>query len=450
MLNIKSKKSTIYFFITIFLIIFNIKNISSANANSWKDHRRNLARTKGVVLFKLKENKQLSDYQVSFLNLQESIDLSQSQLIAGSSIYAIHFSDSEKNQNQITNLNLNIKNNLNSIALNNEIKNENSNKLEVNQEETFANKLMQSGLVEFAEPDYIFEPDMVANDPNIKSQWYLNKIEAPNAWDMTTGSNQVQVLICDTGIMSNHPDLKDNVTTDGHNFVDDSNQTQPTGNPHGTIIAGLIGAKGNNGVGIAGLNWNIQIIPGKISNEKNGAAQASTMVKCIQWAIDHKIKIVNLSYSGTESEAVVNASKALFENNGMLFLSMGNKGQEVDTPHNPYAITVGATDHYDFKAYWSNTGVGVDMTAPGTSIFSTDMNGDYTRVQGTSFAAPLVTGTAALLLSMNPKLSLTDIRQILFDSAIDLGTPGYDIAYGHGRLNINKALSLYKEKYSVK
>jgi subtilisin family serine protease len=214
-------------------------------------------------------------------------------------------------------------------------------------------------------------------------------------------------------------------------------------------VAGLIGAKGNNGIGMAGLNWNIQIIPGKISNDPKGAAQSSTMVKCIQWAIDHNIRVVNLSYSGTESDAIRDASKTLFENNGLLIYTIGNAGVEVTRPYNPYALTVGASDDYDFKPPWSNTGEALDLVAPGVWIYSTDGNGAYKNVQGTSFAAPLVTGTVALLISLNPERPMKELRQIIIDSAKDLWTPGKDKAFGFGRLDISKAMEIHRSSAAV-
>lgn len=390
----------------------------------WKDARMSLPRKSGVVLFKLKKNKHLADLQLSVFNpLAETIDFSASKLVSSlspqDSIYELSFSTP-----QIT---------FDSMS---------------HSEEAYASKLLKTGLVEFAEPDYILTPDLAANDPSISTQWYLQKISAPTAWDMTTGNNQVQVLVCDTGVMSSHPDLKGNISNQGHNFADDSNNTEPSGNPHGTLVSGLIGAKGNNGIGIAGLNWSIQIIPGKISNDVKGAAQVSTMVKCIHWAIEHHIRVVNLSYSGTESDAVLDASKALFENNGLLIYTIGNTGLEVTRPPNPYALTVGATDFYDFKPAWSNTGDALDLVAPGASILSTDANGDYKRVLGTSYAAPLVSGTLALLISLNPEVPMKDLRQIILNSVQDLGTPGKDQAFGYGRLDVNKALQLHK-KYTT-
>ncbi|MGZ3797593.1 MAG: S8 family peptidase [Pseudobdellovibrionaceae bacterium] len=399
------------------LICFSAE--ASQQIQIWRDSRFNLPRKSGAVLFKLKKNKTLADIQSrvqpsSLIPFSVNMDLNAAQLLS-SSIYELHFSTPMADP-----------------------------ELSNHAEEAYAKKLMETGLVEFAEPDYIITPDVVANDPDLSTQWYLQKISAPAAWEITTGSYKTQVLVCDTGVMSNHPDLKENVINQGHNFADDSNNTEPSGNPHGTLVAGLIGAKGNNGIGIAGLNWEVQIIPGKISNDVKGAAQTSTMVKCIQWAIDHHIRVVNLSYSGTESDAIREASKTLFENNGMLIDTIGNAGLEVTRPANPYALTVGASDYYDFKPPWSNTGDALDLVAPGASILSTDGNGDYKNVQGTSFAAPLVTGTVALLISLNPDRPMSEIRQMILDSVKDLGTAGKDKAFGYGRLDIDKAIQLHK------
>ncbi len=313
-------------------------------------------------------------------------------------------------------------------------------------EELMAQIIKNSNLVEFAEPDYVHFPDAVmVNDPILHSQWYVDMIGLQRAWEVSVGNTSVQVLVCDTGVLSNHPDLNGNIVAEGFNFVDSTNQIEPSGNAHGTQVSGLIGAHGNNSIGIAGLNWEIQIIPGKISNDPKGATLTSTMISCVQWAAEHKIRLVNLSYNGGGSEALTDASKTLFENNGLLIFTSGNKGEELSYPHNPYAVRVGASDFYDFKAWWSNSGNCLDMVAPGVSMFSTDLNGDYKRVQGTSFAAPMVTGAAALLLSIEPKLTSAQLRNLIIHSSKDIGAKGYDVNFGHGRLDIYNAIQMLQQ-----
>ncbi len=411
---------------------FDLKLSTLATSKKSFDLENARPRRKGIVLFKLKKNILLEDLSLSQLNFTEpgtesapSADFSKSRLIHSSKIYEIQFDD-QKNQNPFI-----------SSFLNEGEKTNNS-------EEHLAAQLMNSGMVEYAEPDYASLPDIKPNDSEISSQWYLDKLGLPTAWEVSTGSNQVQVLVCDTGVLSNHPDLKGNVVA-GVNFIDGTTRTEPTGNAHGTLVSGLIGAKGNNGTGIAGVNWNIQIIPGKISNEVNGLSHTSTMIKCIQWAMDHKIRLVNLSYNGAGSEALADASKALFETNGLLMFTIGNTSEEVTFPKNPYAIRVGASDSFDFKSYFSNTGISLDIVAPGASIYSTDDKGGIKRVQGTSFSAPLVTGAAALLLSIDSTLTAAELRKILLESAKDLGYVGFDKAFGNGRLDIANAITKYRE-----
>ena len=398
------------------------KVMGLSNLRTPLTHRSLLPRRSGVVLFKLKPKNQLFQLINSLKSAEERLEFpfykySNSHLLGSKKLdlYQIDFKTNPLFKS------------LTEVA---------------NSEETFAQKIMETGLVEFAEPDYIIYPDHVANDPKIMSQWYLEKIQAPLAWDITTGNNQVQVLVCDTGVLSSHPDLKENISSEGHNFVDDTSNSEPSGNPHGTLVSGLIGAKGNNGIGIAGINWNIKIIPGKISNDPKGGALVSVMVKCIQWAIDHQIRIVNLSYSGTDSNSIYEVSKSLADHNGLLVYTIGNTSEEVTRPANTYALTVGASDDYDFKPPWSNTGDALDLVAPGNGILSTDGSGDYKSVRGTSYAAPLVTGTAALLISASPERPIKEIRQIILDSVKDLGTKGKDKAFGFGRLDTGKALEL--------
>jgi subtilisin family serine protease len=283
----------------------------------------------------------------------------------------------------------------------------------------------------------------ITNDPEVSKQWYLERIGAPLFWNRSTGSSTVQVLLCDTGVDSHHPDLRDNLSLPGINFVDGTDNTEPTGSPHGTHMAGIIGALGNNGLGISGVAWNIKIIPGKISNDPKGATEHSVSAKCIRWGADHGVRIVNLSIGGAlDNPEVIDASKYLHSKGGILFMSAGNNGYPKEIAGIPEAIAVSASDKNDWLAYWSGSGPFVDLAAPGSEIYTTEPGGGYKMDKGTSCSTALTSGAAALILSLNPRLSADELMQVLLNSATDLGKTGWDQAYGHGRLNLGKALEL--------
>lgn len=305
-------------------------------------------------------------------------------------------------------------------------------------EEEIAQEIQDSGAVEFAEPDYIIEPSLEPNDTYYKYQWHLQHINAPSAWDTVTGNSQVKVMICDTGINSSHPDLA-GLLLPGKNFVDGSSDTEPTMD-HGTKVAGTMAGIGNNGKGISGVVWNIRIIPGKISNQTNGAASFSDMAECITYAGDNGVRVVNLSYKGYGSSTVDSAASYLKKRGGLLFIAAGNDGLDVSSsPNSSNSIVVGSTTSGKVRSSFSNYGKPIDLVAPGSSIFATSLTG-YGSWSGTSAASPVAAGTAALLFSYNPNFSPEQVENALFETATDLGVAGEDDVYGYGMVNVGDAL----------
>jgi subtilisin family serine protease len=277
---------------------------------------------------------------------------------------------------------------------------------------------------------------------NLDKSWFLKRISAPLFWQKSIGSREVKVLVCDTGIESNHPNLKANIGLPGKNFVDGSTNTEPTGNAHGTRIAGAIGALGLNG-GAVGVNLNVKIIPGKISNDPTGKAYHTDTAKCIKWGADQGIKIVNVSFSGGLNEPVIHdAAKYLHDKGGILIMSAGNVWGRRDLPDDPYIIAVGMVNEIDWKTQFDSFGPYVDMTAPGTTIYTTDIGGKYFEDKGTSLAAAVVSGAAALILSVKPDLTADQLTDVLFRSTVDRGAPGRDEAFGVGRLDLSKTLEI--------
>jgi thermitase len=308
-------------------------------------------------------------------------------------------------------------------------------------EEAVCRMLLKTGAVEFAEPDYLVKPGLTPNDPYYQSQWQHKNINSPTAWDITTGSREVIVAVCDTGISSNHPDLAPNLILPGYNSEDGSTNTEPIYN-HGTGVAGCTGAVGNNAAGVSGVAWNVAILPIRITNRTDGAASLSAAAEGIRYAADRGSRVVNLSYRMAGYSTIDTAAKYLRNKGGLLFVAAGNDGTDPGWPDFPSFISVGATTSSDTKAQWSNYGTYIDIVAPGSSVYSTTGTSSYGSMSGTSFASPIAAGVAALVFSMNPSLTPDQVESFIFGACKDLGTTGDDNSYGHGLVDAARTLVL--------
>ncbi|QIA65093.1 S8 family serine peptidase [Vibrio astriarenae] len=310
-------------------------------------------------------------------------------------------------------------------------------------EKAIANILKNSGYVEFAEPDVAVVPTISPNDTYFDNQWHHTAVNSQQAWEVTTGSSSVLVGVCDTGFDVEHPDLKDNLRIDLAYNAEDDNTNIFDADGHGTGSAGTLGALGNNGIGVAGANWNVDIIPVRIAiSDENSSAYISTMAKCIEYAADNGARIVNLSYGGIQYATIDAAAKYLRARNGLLFMSAGNDGQEFASyPDYESFVGVAATDQNDEKASFSNWGTFVDITAPGVSIATTYPDNRYVYYSGTSFSSPLTAGIAALMVAANPEITPKQIEQGLFSTVTDLGASGDDVVFGHGLVNALAAVN---------
>jgi subtilisin family serine protease len=283
---------------------------------------------------------------------------------------------------------------------------------------------------------------------SIARDWFLQKINAPVFWEKSKGSSAVKVLLCDTGVESIHPDLKNNIMLPGMNFVDGSTNTEPSGSAHGTHMAGIIGAAGAGPDGAQGINWNVQIVPGKVTNDPKGKTHHTHSAKCIRWGADQGIRVVNLSYSGAyDNEEVREAAKYLYDRGGILVMPSGNDGMSGDPKpfvDIPYIIVVAATGPDDWKMLWSAMGNHVDLAAPGVELYTTHVGGQRVMDKGTSASTALVSGAAALILSYRPELTASQLIDVLLNSTVDLGEKGRDKGFGMGRLDLRKALDYLK------
>lgn len=329
----------------------------------------------------------------------------------------------------------------------------------------------KSGLVEFAEPDYILHADAtIPNDPKFLdgTLWALDNygqnggtpgadIHAVEAWDVQTSASNVVVAVLDTGIRYTHEDLAANMwvnTNDGsHGFDAFTGTNDPNDdNGHGTLIAGVLGGVGNNGKGVAGVAWQVQMMACKCLGS-NGLGSDSTLIACIEFAQTNGAQIINASLdSSGYSDAVADAISNLRDAGIIFVASAGNNwGTDVDvTPRYPACyefdniVSVSYTTRNDYLGPISNYGAtNVDLAAPGDQIYSTCFasNSDYNfNTPGTSFAAGYVSGALAL---MKQKFPLEDYHQTIF-RLLQTVDPLPDLAgtcVTGGRLNVQNALS---------
>jgi subtilisin family serine protease len=367
--------------------------------------------------------------------------------------------------------------------------------------------------VEWAQPDWIRRVDLVPNDSffggagswgqPFADLWGLQTIASPAAWDVTRGAGVV-VAISDTGIDPTHPDIAANlwvnpgevagngVDDDGNGYVDDVHGWNFVGDDanfaddhgHGTHVAGTVAAVGQNGLGVVGVAFEARVMAVK-GLSGSGSGSDSDLADGIVYAVENGARVINASWGGNgEAPPVLQDALDVADAAGVVFVAAaGNSNAEVDytpfvrvdPPRRFYpaafrkAITVGATDHLDAKAYFSNYGVKIDVVAPGggdvappskfpeRSILSlkaagagSAMTGDgdlvvagsYLRQAGTSMAAPHVSGVAALVLARHPEFLPEQVRQALRAGGDDVDTPGFDLVSGHGRLNAAGAIAV--------
>ncbi|HID63957.1 MAG TPA: peptidase S8 [Anaerolineae bacterium] len=298
-----------------------------------------------------------------------------------------------------------------------------------------------SPYVEYAEPNYIAHVFITPNDPYWSSQWGMTKIEAPAAWDITTGSDSVTIAIVDTGVDLFHPDISGKLAS-GYDFVNDDNTPQDD-HGHGTHVAGIAAAKTDNSTGVAGLAWGAEIMPVKVLDDY-GNGGYEDVASGIIFAANNGADIINLSLGGSASSSVLEEAVEYAHDLGCVIVAAtGNNNSAVNYPARyPEVIAVAATDSNDQRASFSNYGPEVDVAAPGVNIRSTYWWGGstYEWMNGTSQASPHVAGLAALIWSVNPDLSNTQVESIIKQTADDLGAAGRDNYYGFGRINARRAL----------
>lgn len=314
------------------------------------------------------------------------------------------------------------------------------NALAVTLPENSINALEHAPGVIKVEPDFEVTASgrVTAPQPTQTIEWGVGRVKAPTAWETGTTGAGIKVVVIDTGIAS-HPDLTiaGGISLIGNAYVDD--------NGHGTHVAGIIAAK-NNEIGVVGVAPNVDLYAVKVL-DRRGSGSVSNVVAGIEWAIENKMDIINMSLgSPSYSLALDLAVEKAYTNGILLVAAAGNDGTTDTTINNvgypaklSSVIAVAATDINNSRAYFSSTGAEVEVSAPGLYIKSTYLKNGYTTMSGTSMATPMVAGDLALLKQANPTLTNIQLRDLLDNipddlnpRVIDLGITGRDVIYGYG------------------
>ena len=316
-------------------------------------------------------------------------------------------------------------------------------------------KLNQNPKIEYAELKALHYSQMTPNDTYFGSQWSLPKINAEQAWDMSTGSSNVVVAVTDNAIYVNHPDLQANMLT-GYNAANGNTDPSPCGSntgDHGTHVSGIIGATSNNNQGVASIGSGVSILPVKIGDCSDGALPYG--YDGVVWAANNGADIINMSWgSAGGGQYGQNVMNNAWNQGCILVAAAGNDG--VSSVFYPagynHVIAVASTNQNDNLSSFSNYGSWIDISAPGSHIASTvnpngNYNASYAYMDGTSMASPLVAGLLGLMESYAPSASRTDIINCLYSSAVNIGSNA-----GNGRIDALAALqclSSYNVQYDA-
>jgi subtilisin family serine protease len=344
-------------------------------------------------------------------------------------------------------------------------------------------------LVKAVEPNYLLPIQAVPNDPLLQRQWALKDtgvavselkgIEMIKAWDLNQGFSGVVIAVIDTGVDYNHEDLSANIwqnpgeipgngiDDDQNGYIDDiigwdfvdahrgavgEDFAIPDNDPmdshgHGTHVAGIAAAVGNNGLGIAGVAWNCKIMPLRAGYKtiKGGMMVASHhAARAIIYAADNGAHIINLSWAGKHKSILVERAIAYAAESGVLVCAAGGNKNTSDPSYpaafdNAAIISVGSVDRHGKKAFSSNYGDWLDVSAPGVAIYSTYPNNQYRYMSGTSMATPVVSGIAALIWSLNPDQTNLQVKDLILNS-VDYLESLIGKVFTGGRVNANNAL----------
>jgi len=331
-------------------------------------------------------------------------------------------------------------------------------------------ELNASSDIAYAQPNYLYTICATPNDPRVSEQWAIHSTKLYQAWDLVKTNKTVSVAVVDTGIKADHEDLKDVIVPGSYKNVTGG---VATGDPHGhgTQVAGVIGAQTDNGKGIAGVSHNAGIVPLRILQDDGTTMTTKDVYKAYVHLLsdpdgngktvaqEANVKVINVSLGTPVRDDLVETWVNKAYDAGILTVAAaGNIGAFGSTPANApiypgafeKAINVSALKEVSgvlgdtFDASYSFYGTSINLSAPGTLILTTrnTSTSAYASLSGTSFAAPYVSGVAALLFAANPSATPAQVRSVLEKTAQDLGTPGRDNYYGHGQVDPLAAVNL--------
>ena len=290
-------------------------------------------------------------------------------------------------------------------------------------------------------PERVFRADQVRDE-----QWQLAELRAKTAWRTSTGRGVV-VAVIDSGVDASHPDLAGQVLP-GLDLVEPGGTDEPDPVGHGTTVAGLIAGRADDDHGVVGLAPDARILPVRVLDAENRYDDALIIAKAVRWAVDNGARVVNLSLGGGgDSPALAAALDYAFARDVVVVACTGNLATSTTTKvwypaREPGVLAVTGLDR-DSGNLWSGsiTGHETTLSAPATALYGARSRGGYWRVQGTSFAAPLVAATAALVRARYPRMPAGDVVNRLISTARDLGPTGRDDRFGYGMVDPVAALT---------
>ena len=324
-------------------------------------------------------------------------------------------------------------------------------------ENDVANELLATGRFRYVEPDWRVFPIGCPNDPDLAQQWHHdpNRMDSCVGWDIHTGGPTVVVGYCDTGILTTHEDLQLH-RSEAYNAVDQiwesaGGQIGPI-HDHGTWVTGCGSANSDNAIGIAGVGWNLGHRMLRVSNSSSGSASLSVLQHAAQTSIENGDRVASVSYSGVDSSSNLSTADYIKSIGGLMIWAAGNDSRNLNFGDRDAdnLIVVGATDENDGLSYFSAYGVFVDVTAPGSNIYTTGpgADDDYDVVSGTSFSTPLTAGLCALIWSLDPTLTPDEVEDLLKSGCEDLGAAGLDDTFGYGRIDVAGTLAQFALQWS--
>ena len=302
-----------------------------------------------------------------------------------------------------------------------------------------AGALAASGLIETVQKNYVFTAQLIPDDPLFGGQPHLDQISAPQAWNLSVGDESIPIAVVDTGVDATHHDLAAKVVG-GWNVLDDTPDSSDVAG-HGTQVAGIAAAASNNATGVTGVAWKSPILAVRVTND-SGRATSRHIAAGIVWAAAHGARVINVSFAPLWSNRVVRAAaQTAFNRGSLVIISAGNGAGLTASAGYREALFVGAIDSLNDAASFTDRGPFVDLAAPGVGIRTTQQPEDYGFATGTSFAAPIVSGVAALAWSVNREAPPAAITRILVDTTTDLGPSGKDSTFGAGAVNAAAAVA---------